>query len=222
MRAGGIMSDTKCIAISRQQGSGGSYIGRAVAERLGCRYFDREMLRTVAEYLSEHEHDSKDEQHARSWFDRLGNVFAVGTLETGYVPPPPTMLYEGALVGIENRLIREIVDDHVAVIVGRGAAQMLRGRPGVVTVFVHAPEPRRVERVQQVYNIADRAQAARMVRESDRQRTRFIRTVADAEWTDPCCYDLAINSTSLGFDAAVDLIVRSVAARSAEATTLGV
>jgi CMP/dCMP kinase len=216
------MSDTRCIAISRQQGSGGSYIGRAVAERLGFRYFDREMLRTVAEYLREHEHDSKDEQRAESWFDRLGAVFSVGTLETGYVPPSPTVLYEGALVGVENRLIREIVDGHAAVIVGRGAAQMLRGRPGVVTVFVHAPEQRRVDRVQQLYKIADRAQASRMVRESDRDRTRFIRTVADVEWTDPRCYDLAINSTSLGFDATVDLIVRSVIAGSAEATTIAV
>src|SRR5678816_4708631 len=93
MRAGDVMSDTRCIAISRQQGSGGSYIGRAVAERLGFRYFDREMLRTVAEYLREHEHDSKDEPRAESWFDRLGAVFSVGTLETGYVPPSPTVLY---------------------------------------------------------------------------------------------------------------------------------
>ena len=99
---------------------------------------------------------------------------------------------------------------------------MLRGRPGVVTVFVHAPEQRRVDRVQQLYKIADRAQASRMVRESDRDRTRFIRTVADVEWTDPRCYDLAINSTSLGFDATVDLIVRSVIAGSAEATTIAV
>jgi CMP/dCMP kinase len=181
------MSETKCIAISRQQGSGGSYIGRAVAGRLGFRYFDREMLRTVAEYMKEHEHDSHDEQRPGSWFDRLGTVFSFGTLETGYVPPSPTVLYEGALVGIENRLIREIVDEHVAVIVGRGAAQMLRGRPGVVTVFLHAPEERRV-----------------------------------AEWTDPRCYDLAINSMSLGLDATVDLIVRSVITGSAAASTTGV
>jgi CMP/dCMP kinase len=219
------MSDVpniKCVAISRQQGSGGSYIGRAVAERLGFRYFDREMLRAVAEYLKEHEHDPKDEQRPDSWFERLGTIFSMGTLETGYVPPSPTVLYEGALVGIENRLIREIVDDHVAVIVGRGAAQMLRGRPGVVTVFVHAPEQWRVDRVQQVYKTADRAQAARMVRESDQERTRFIRRIAEAEWTDPRCYDLAINSMTLGFDAATDLIVRSVTAKSAEATTIGV
>jgi cytidylate kinase len=217
------MSDVphrKIIAISRQQGSGGSYIGRAVAERLGFRYFDREMLRIVAEYLGE-QSSKKDGEPEESWFDRLGTLFALGSLETGYVPPSPTVLYEGQLVGIEDRLIREIVDDHVAVIVGRGAAQILRGRPGVVTVFVHAPEQWRVERVQQVYKTADRAQALRMVRQSDQERTRFIRRVAEVEWADPRCYDLAINSMTLGFDGAVDLIVRAMTAGRVEATTIG-
>lgn len=218
------MSDVphrKSIAISRQQGSGGSYIGRAVAERLGLRYFDREMLRIAAEFLGE-QSSTKDGQPGDSWFERLGTLFAVGSLDTGYVPPSPTVLYEGQLVGIEDRLIREIVDDHVGVIVGCGAAQILRGRPGVVTVFVHAPEQWRVDRVQQVYKTADRAQALRMVQQSDRERTRFIRRVAEVEWADPRCYDLAINSMTLGFDGAVDLIVRSVTARSIEATTIGV
>jgi cytidylate kinase len=210
----------KSIAISRQQGSGGSYIGRAVAERLGMRYLDREMLRTAAEYLSE-QRSQKDGQPQESWFDRLGAVFALGSLDAGYVPPSPTVLYEGQLIGIEDRLIRETVDDHVAVIVGRGAAQILRGRPGVVTVFVHAPEEWRVDRVMQVYKVADRAQALRMVRKSDQERARFVRRVADVEWADPRCYDLAINSMTLGFDCAVDLIVRSVTARSVEATPIG-
>jgi len=216
------LPNIKCIAISRQQGSGGSYIGRAVAERLGFLYFDREMLRAVAEYLKEHEHDSKHDERADSWFDRLGTFFAVGSLETGYVPPSPTVLYEGELVGIENRLIREIVDDHVAVIVGRGAAQMLRGQSGVVTIFVHAPDEWRVDRVHEVYKTVDRAEASRMVRQSDQERTRFIRRLAEAEWTDPRCYDLAINSKSLGFDGAIDLIVRSVTARSALAAPIEV
>jgi cytidylate kinase len=218
------MSDVphrKSIAISRQQGSGGSYIARGVAERLGLRYFDREMLRTAAEYLSEHS-SKKDGLPGDSWFERLGTLFALGSLDTGYVPPSPTVLYEGQLIGIEDRLIREIVDDHAAVIVGRGAAQILRGRPGVVTVFVHAPERWRVDRVQQVYKTADHAQALRMVRQSDQERTRFIRRVAEVEWADPRCYDLAVNSMTLGFDGAVDLIVRSVTARSVEATTIGV
>jgi cytidylate kinase len=224
MKRGDVMPDVpprKTIAISRQQGSGGSYIARAVADRLGFRYFDREMLRIVAEYLNEQ--GSTKDGHARdSWFERLGTLFAIGSLEGDYVPPSPTVLYEGEIVGHEDRLIREIVDDHVAVIVGRGAAQILRGHPRVVTVFVHAPEEWRVDRVQQVYKTADRAQALRMVRQSDQERARFIKAVAKVEWTDPCCYDLAINSMTLGFDAAVDLIVRSVTATVGESATSGV
>ena len=80
------MSDVphrKSIAISRQQGSGGSYIGRAVAERLGLRYFDREMLRTAAEYLRE-QSSKKDGQPADSWFERLGTCL-LSALDTGYV-----------------------------------------------------------------------------------------------------------------------------------------
>lgn len=208
-------SHIKCIAISRQQGSGGSYIGRAVAERLGFLYFDRAMLRTVAEYLNGEQHsDTKDKQPAKSWFERLGGLLCQGSLEAGYIPPSPA-IYDGDLVGIENRLIHEIADDHVAVIVGRGAAQMLRGRPGAVTVFVHAPEAWRVERVQQVYKTADAAQALRMVRHSDEERTRFIRNVAKVDWTDPRGYDLTIDSMTLGLHASVDLIVQSVTTASA-------
>jgi cytidylate kinase len=211
--------ENKIVAISRQQGSGGSYIGRAVAERLGFRYFDRELLRAAAEFLREHEQSSQPGRpRADSWFDRLASYFTVGSLDTGYVPPSPTVLYEGEVVEIENRLIREIADDHTAVIVGRGAAQILRGHRGVTTVFVHASEPWRVERVQQVYKTATHAQALRMVQQSDRERTRFIRRLAEIEWADTRGYDLAINSMALG-DAAVELIVGRVTGTS---TTIGV
>ena len=202
---------TRIVAISRQHGSGGSYIGRAVADRLGFRYFDRELLRAAAEYLNDHEsHSPQDRQRAASWLERLGAFFASGSPDTGYVPPPATAVYDGDVVGIENRLIREIADAHAAVIVGRGAAQILRARPGVVTVFVHAPESWRVDRVQQVYQIADRAQALRMVQLSDRERTRFIRRTADVEWADLRGYDLAIDAMAVGLDGAVAAIIPRV------------
>jgi CMP/dCMP kinase len=209
----------KTVAISRQQGSGGSYIGRAVAERLGLRYFDREMLRTAAEYLSAPAGSSRETgQASDSWFERLGNYLSLSCLEASYTPPSLSALYEGELFDLENRLIKEIVDDHVAVIVGRGAAQTLRGRHGVVAVFVHAPEKWRVDRVQQVYRIADRAEAARMVQRSDQDRARFVRGVAGIEWTNASSYDLTIDSAALGFDGAVELILRAVSARGAEAS----
>jgi CMP/dCMP kinase len=207
---------SKTVAISRQRGSGGSYIGRAVSERLELRYIDRQMLRDAAEYLRTHDPEERVEPTG-SWWSRLGQTLALGVPGGGYVPPPLEADYEGELFEIEKKIIQQVVEGQIAaeptVIVGRGAAQTLRGRACVLSVFLHAPEKWRTERVQQVYGLADAAAAERMVRESDRARARFIKAVAGVNWTDTSVYDLTADTSSLGFDAVVDLIVRAMDAR---------
>jgi len=207
----------KTIAISRQQGSGGSYIARAVADRLGLRYIDRELLRLAAEYLR----GTDDEIAAplSSWWARLSNAFASGGADCGYVPPSSDAVYEGELFDIEQRLLTEIVDEQDAVIIGRGAAQILHGRPGVISVFLHAPEAQRIERVQQIYQLADRGAARRMVQRSDIDRAQFVRALNGCDWTDLRRYDLVVDTSAIGFDGCIDVIMRAAgvqAARPAE------
>jgi len=205
-----IPGTSRTVALSRQRGSGGSYVGRLVAERLGLRFVDREMLRHACEYLR----PAPNEEPAPkgSWLARLGQAFAHGGLDAGYVPPTSDDVYEGELFEIERKLLFEIASDHSAVVVGRGAAQALRGRPGVVTVFVHAPEAWRIARVRDVYKLDARA-AERMVRDSDRARAKFVNALADVQWTDVRGYDLAIDTSATGFDAAADLIARALESR---------
>jgi cytidylate kinase len=64
-----------------------------------------------------------------------------------------------------------------------------------------------------VHGLADTAAAERMVRDSDRARARFVKAVAGVNWIDAGIYDLAVDTSALGFDAVVDLIVRAVDAR---------
>lgn len=149
----------KTLAISRQRGTGGSYVGREVADRLGLRYIDREMLRHAAEYLLAQDSPAAVEAAESSWWSRLGQAFAAYDPVVGYVPPLPEAMYEGDLFEIQNRLLREIVDEHEAVIVGRGAAQTLKGQAGVLSVFLHAPEEWRMARAQKVYSLADQRAA---------------------------------------------------------------
>jgi CMP/dCMP kinase len=208
-------SSVRTVALSRQRGSGGSYVGRHVAERLGFRYIDRDLLRDASQYLHEQPAAGSSPEavatgpSGSSWWPWLTSAFSRGCLDGVYVPPSESVTYEGDLFEIEHRLIREIADGEAAVIVGRGAAQTLRGRPGVFSVHAYAPEPWRIDRVQRLYGL-DRHAAAQMVRHSDRDRSRFIRRLVGTDWTDPGGYDLAVD-TALGLDVAVDLIVSAVA-----------
>lgn len=202
----------RTVAISRQRGSGGTFVGREVADRLGLRFVDRQMLRDAAEYLREHASPAESEQTGASWWSRISQAFAMGGPDSRCAPPSVESVYEGDLFDIEERLLREIVDDQAAVIVGRGAAQKLKGRTGLLSVFLHAPEPWRVGRVQDVYKLADRRAAQQMVHESDRSRARFIQTLGEVAWTDARGYDLALDTAAVTLDGAVNLIVEAARA----------
>jgi cytidylate kinase len=206
----------RTVAISRQRGSGGTFVGREVADRLGLRFVDREMLRVAAEYLRDHDSPAGSEQADSSWWSRISQAFALGGPDSRCAPPSVESVYDGDLFKIEERLLREIVDDDATVVVGRGAAQTLRGRTGVLSVFLHAPEPWRINRIQNVYRLADRRAAQQMVHESDRARARFIQTLGEVGWTDVRGYDLALDTAAVTVEEAVNLIVE--AARAGVAT----
>jgi cytidylate kinase len=202
----------RTVAISRQRGSGGTFVGREVADRLGVRFVDREMLRVAAEYHRDHGSAAETDAAGSSWWSRISQAFAMGGPDSRCAPPSVESVYEGDLFDIEERLLREIVKDEATVIVGRGAAQKLKGTTGVLAVFLHAPEAWRVSRVQDVYAFADRRAAQQMVRDSDRARARFIQTLGPVGWTDARGYDLALDTSTVTIERAVNLIVETVRA----------
>jgi cytidylate kinase len=94
--------------------------------------------------------------------------------------------------------------------VGRGAFHVLRGKPGTISVFLHASEGFRIRRVMELYNIPDSAQARSMVRNSDVQRRKFISTLSGTEWTDATNYDLSLDTGIVGFPVAMEMILQLV------------
>jgi cytidylate kinase len=202
------MSHNITITISRQIGSGGAHIGQEVAKRLGCRYMDREIVRRVAEHLQEDESLLNDRQERiSSFWEKLVQSCSVCTPEAGYAPPPLRPLMDGELFAAEALIIRKIAERCSTVIVGRGAFHILSDTPGLVNVFLHAAPEFRIQRVMDVFNIADVGQAEAMVKDSDRQRRRFIRTIAGVEWTDAVNYHISIDTGIVGFADAIEMIL---------------
>src|SRR5512133_3291133 len=135
------------VAISRQIGAGGAYVGQGLARRLRFRYVDREILQQAAVLLGREEGDLEAlEERAASMWDRMASILSLGAPEAPFVPPPLPALGEDELFEVESQVMREIASREDAVFVGRGASWVLRHHPGVLRVFLHASEERRGER----------------------------------------------------------------------------
>jgi cytidylate kinase len=202
------------ITISKQMGSGGSYIGYLVAKKLGFKYVDREILRRAAEHLGTDARLLEDhDERSCGLIDNLIRSFSFGTPETAYVPPVRRPVYDKDLFTLESRIMNEIVDRYSAVIAGRAGFHVLKERSGVIRVFIHAPLQFRIERVMQAQRISDAREAKAKVDESDHRRTKFVRDMVGVDWTDARNYHLCIDSSAVGFPTSGEMIIELVEKR---------
>ena len=206
------------VALSRQMGAGGAYVGQAVARQLGVHYVDREILDEAAKILGRDRAELESlEERVTSLWSRMAGVLAWGAPEAAYVPPPMPSLYEDDLFAVESRIIREIASREDAVFVGRGAGWILRSEPGLLTVFLHASEDVRAGRVMRAYNVTERAAALELVHESDHQRSRFLESLGGRSWLEVTRYHLTLDTGVVGLDDAADVITGLVRARRGRA-----
>ncbi len=205
------MEPFRVVTLSRLMGSGGAYIGHLVARKLGVRCVDREILREAAKKLGTDVRFLEEvDGRSSSLLKSIVRSFGMGSPEAISQPPPALPVHERELFELQGRIIREIALQYDAVIIGRGAFHVLRGHPGVVHVFVHAPEAFRVSRVMKVQNITDVDEARTLVRESDQRRRKFIRDMTGSNWMDARNYHLCIDSSLAGFPSCVETIVKLV------------
>ena len=201
------------VTISRQLASGGAYIGQRLAQRLGYRYVDREILTQAAAALGLDDDRSLEhlEEQVPGWWDRLARVIGVGPPDAPFAPPPPPV-DEGRVLEAETEIIRAVAAREDAVIVGRGAPHVLQGRDNVFRVFIHAPKAYRTAEVQRTYEL-DAAAALAMVERSDRNRSRFVQSLVSRAWTDACLYDLTVDTSRIAPDLVVELLASAVNGR---------
>lgn len=194
------------ITVSRQLGSGGSYIGQLVAKRLGYVYIDRQILEQAARELGVDEAVIEArEGRLQSFWERLITAFALGSPGANYTPPP-RMITDAELIETERRLICELATRGPSVVLGHGGFHLLRGHVRLFNVFVHAPIEFRIERVMSIYHARSRDEAARMIESSDQERRRYIRSFTGLDWFDSRNYHLTIDTGVIDFAAAEELI----------------
>lgn len=202
------------ITLSAPYGAGGSHVGPEVARRLSVPFVDRAIPTGVAERLAVPLQEAIDRDESIGgtltrmtvWLGQVGQAFGA----PGAVPVAPVEDDD------YRRATEQVLRDHArgegAVILGRGAAVVLRGEPRALHVRLDGPEEARIRQGMSVEGV-DRATAERHIAETDKARAAYMQHFYRCSLGDPSLYHLLIDSTAIPLDTCVELIVTAAQAR---------
>ena len=198
------MDTPRIITIGREYGSGGHEIGAEVAKRLGIAFYDRQIITLAAEKSGlSHEYIEQNEQRSKSSF--IQNLAASSAYTNGFFSTQYMPLSESIFIS-QAQVIRDIASKESAVIVGRCSDYILAGRPNTINVFIHAPMEVRIARIMKLQNI-DEATAMKLIATSDKERGNHYFRYTDRKWGKAQNYDLSINSSLLGINRTVEMLI---------------
>src|SRR5438445_2740572 len=169
------------VTISHEIGAGGPEIGQQLAERLGCRYVDHELISNAAtRYGLLEEKLSHLDESKPSLFER----FDAETRR--YITVIQTALYD-------------LAEQDRVVLMGRGGQWLLRGISHVLRVRVMAPFDLRVKRLGkklsgQMGEQTNPRTVHDMARRDDMDKSGRMRYLYEVDVKDPALYDLVINT----------------------------
>ena len=188
------------ITISREFGSGGRTIGRQLADRLGYRFYDRELVDEVAKrsgFSPEFIEENGEYANAKSsllFYLATARQYTAENLSTN-----------DQLYVFQAKLIEELAESGRCVIVGRCADYILRERTDCLHVFICADMESRAKRIVERYGENKKSPEKRL-NEKDQKRKVYYRNYTGRLWGQAQNYDLCLNTAELGFEKCVRVI----------------
>ncbi len=198
------MKNNMVITIGRQFGSGGRAIGKAVAEQLGIPFYDKEIIKRIAQKsgLSQEILDEYDERPTNSFLYSLSfGAYTYSNTLTG-VPEIPM---SDKIFMIQSDVIKNLAKEGPCVIVGRCAESVLKEEVPSLSIFIHTNIERRIQRICEYENIS-RAAALEMIHKTDKKRASYHNYYSENKWGAATTYDLCVNS-QIGIENAAALII---------------
>ncbi|HEY2652321.1 MAG TPA: cytidylate kinase-like family protein [Solirubrobacteraceae bacterium] len=202
------------VCISRQDGAGGAEASRVVAEQLGLRLIDEDILARAAIEAGVEQDVVADAERRKSVLHKLLEGLGPATAGTGgmlVVPEDAGYGRESSreLRGLIKSAIEETATEGRVVIVAHAASLALAGRADVLRVFITASPATRQRRVAASLQ-TDEKEAARVLKRSDAARADYIKRFYAIDAELPTHYDLVINTDTLTPPDAARLIVAAM------------
>lgn len=205
------------ITISREVGSGGRTIGRKLAEKLGVRFCDKNLINALVEKFNLSSGDIETVKgQKKNWLADLLEKYtpvphagAIGSTGQEY----SQAVTNEDLYKAESTILRELAAESSCVIAGRSGFFILKDHPNKLDIFIHASLPNRVSRIMERQGkTAEEAEA--IIKRVDEMRENYVRRYTSTSRYDARNYDLVLNMDGLSSDEAVGIILDYIKAQS--------
>lgn len=181
------------ITISREYGSGGRYVGRLIADKLGIKFYDKEIITKLAEKTGLSEEYIESNEQKKETLSNLNNGYYFGLNNSD------------ELFLKEAELIKELASKESCVIIGRCADFTLKDRKNIIKVFIYSNIEDKMKRATEFYNL-DAEKAQKEIARIDKLRANHYKYYTEKEWNNHSNYDLCINTATLGVEKSADLV----------------
>jgi len=192
------------INIGRQFGAGGLSVANCLAQKLGIKAYDKELLNIAAKDsgLNPEAFKMMDEKRHNSFF--MGLLHSILSLDDSSYNDG--ILSNDNLFKIESEAIKKIAASESSIFVGRCADYILREEENVFNVFLTADLQNRIERISARIGISPK-EAEDLINDTDSSRAKYYNYFTFKTWGAAESYDLCINTSRYGIDATADYII---------------
>ena len=205
---------TSIVCVSHLTGAEGEAVARGIAERLGFRYLDEEIIERAAEWAELDPGVVGEVERRKSLMRRIGEVLQAEPMPSR--PDAAAQRRTGSGVARERpsdedlrALVRDAIRDIAAegnvVIASHAAAMVLADRDDTLRVLVTASQQTRARRVAGVQHIDERP-AEKLVADADASRADYFRRFHNVDRELPIHYDLVVNTDVLAPEVGADLV----------------
>ena len=208
------MKEPFVITISREVGSGGRTIGRKLAEKLGVRFSDKELVDELQKKLnltvsSIEELKGKKKRWLDDFIQMVAPVPMSGMLVDGdsdYISEYNLSLSVNDVFEAEREILNGIADEGSCVIAGRSGFFVLKGRPNKVDILITASRENRIARIMEKQNLS-RQKAEEVIDNVDKARDNYVKRYTGQSRYDARNYHIVLNMDYITEDQAVAMIL---------------
>lgn len=192
----------KIITVTREFGSGGRELAKRLSEKLGYKYYDKQIL---SNYIQKYGYDK----------DYIKSIDKIGNDDFPYVIARSFSLYSAPqkqatnILVLEQKIIKELASKNNCVFVGMGSDLILRDYNSF-NIFVYANMDHKLARCKEKAsetneNLSDK-NLVKQIKNADKSRRKHYLLLGSDSWGQKENYNLCINTTGFEIKNIIDKV----------------